>query len=226
MAIYQSSIVGSPSIGVYSLTTDEMVVIPRLVMLRKAEEFEKQLNVELVHTTIGGSPLLGVLASANSKGLLLPHFVRDREVEALTSVFEGDFTVMETKKTAYGNMILANDYGALVSPRLSKSEIQKVSDILGVEAVKGRIAGLPYVGSLAVATNKGILTHPLLKDSERKILEDVFNVPVEVGTVNRGIPYVATGLIGNSHAVVTGLLTTGPEMFIIGNAFDVVEENE
>ena len=80
------------------------------------------------------------------------------------------------------------------------------------------IAGLPYVGSLAVATNKGLLAHPLLKDEERKVLESVFKVPVEVGTINCGIPYVGTGLIANSKAAVAGSMTTGPEMFIIEQA--------
>jgi translation initiation factor 6 len=42
---------------------------------------------------------------------------------------------------------------------------------------------LPYVGSLAVATNKGVLTHPLLKEEEKKTLESVFKVPVDVGTI-------------------------------------------
>jgi len=79
---------------------------------------------------------------------------------------------------------------------------------------------------LAVATNKGVLTHPLLKAEERKVLESVFKVPVDVGTVNCGIPYVGTGLLGNSHAAVAGSLTTGPEMFIIGNALDVVQDDE
>jgi translation initiation factor 6 len=64
----------------------------------------------------------------------------------------------------------------------------------------------------------------LLKDSERKILEKVFKVPVDVGTVNCGIPYVGTGLIANSHAAVAGSMTTGPEMFIIGSAMDVVQD--
>lgn len=95
-----------------------------------------------------------------------------------------------------------------------------------MEAVQGEIAGLPYVGSLGVATNKGVLVHPLLKDSERKLLENMLKVPVDVGTVNCGVPYVGTGLIGNRHAVVAGSLTTGPEMFIIGNALDVVKEDE
>jgi len=108
---------------------------------------------------------------------------------------------------------------------LKAAAIKKVSETLGVEAVAGEVAGLPYVGSLAVATNKGVLAHPLLRDSERKLLEDVLKVPVDVGTINCGIPYVGTGLIGNSYATVVGLLTTGPEMFIIGHAFDVVKED-
>jgi len=133
---------------------------------------------------------------------------------------------METKRTAYGNMVLANDRGAIVDPRLKSSETKKISETLGVEVVRGEIAGLPYVGSLAVATNKGVLAHPLLKDSERKLLEDVLKVPVDVGTINCGIPYIGTGLIGNRYAVVAGSLTTGPEMFIMGHALDVVKEDE
>ena len=226
MTIHLSSLAGSASIGVYSLVTDEIVIIPRWVPVRKAERLAEWLKVKLIHTTIGGSVLAGALSCANSNGMLLPHYVRDEEVEAIKSVFNGNITIMETKKTAYGNMVLANDKGAVVDPRLKPSEVKKISETLGVEAVAGEIAGLPYVGSLAVATNKGVLAHPLLKDSERKILEDVLKVPVDVGTINCGIPYVGTGLIGNSHAAVAGLLTTGPEMFIIGHALDVVRENE
>ena len=66
----------------------------------------------------------------------------------------------------------------------------------------------------------------MLKDEEREVMEDIFKVPVDVGTVNCGIPYVATGLVANSNGAVVGLLTTGPEMFIIGHALDVVRENE
>jgi translation initiation factor 6 len=226
LAIYLSSLVGSASIGVYSLATDRMVIIPKWVPLRKAERFGEWLKVELIHVTIGKSVLVGALASANSNGILLSHFVTDEEDETIKSAFEGNVAKMETKKTAYGNMVLANDRGAIVDPRFESSEIEKISETLGVEAVPGEVAGLPYVGSLAVATNKGVLTHPLLRDSERKLLEDVLRVPVDVGTINCGIPYVGTGLIGNSYATVAGLLTSGPEMFIIGNALDVVKEEE
>ncbi|MEM1589075.1 MAG: translation initiation factor IF-6 [Candidatus Bathyarchaeia archaeon] len=226
MAIYLMDLFGSASIGVYLLATEKMLIVPKPVHFKKAERIAEWLKVRLAHTNIGGSVLAGVLACANSNGILLPHYVRDEEIKAIKSVFDGNITVMETKKTAYGNMVLANDYGAVVDPRLKQSEIRKISDTLGVEAVPGEIAQLPYVGSLAVATNRGVLAHPLLKESERKLLEEVLKVPVDVGTVNCGIPYVGTGLICNSRAAIAGSLTTGPEMFIIGQALGVVEENE
>ena len=226
MAVYLSSLFGSASIGVYALATDKVMIVPKLVPLKKAERMDEWLKAKLNYTNIGGSVLVGALACANSNGILLPHFAREEEFEAIKSVFEGNIMVMETKKTAYGNMVLANDYGAIVDPRLRQAEVRDISETLGVEAVAGEIAGLPYVGSLAHATNKGIVAHPFLKDSEQKLLESVLKVPVNVGTVNCGIPYVGTGLIGNSYAAVAGALTTGPEIFIIGNALDVVSEDE
>jgi translation initiation factor 6 len=197
-----------------------------MVPKEKAQEFADWLKTKLVYTSIGGSVLAGALASANSNGMLLPNYVREEELTQIKSAFEGNITIMETKKTAYGNLVLASDKGAVVDPRFKESEIKKISETLGVEAVPTEIAGLPYVGSLAVATNNGVLAHPLLKDDERKILENVFKVPVDVGTVNCGVPYVGTGLLANSHTAVAGSMTTGPEMFIIANALDVVREDE
>jgi translation initiation factor 6 len=226
LTVYLSSIVGSPSIGVYSLATEKIVVVPVIVPREKAEEFASWLNVKLAYTSISGSVLAGSLACANSNGMLLSHSVREEELKKIKAIFDGNITIMETKKTAYGNLVLANDKGAVVDPRFKPNEIQKISEALGVEAVPTEIAGLPYVGSLATVTNKGVLAHPLLKEEEKKILESVLKVPVDVGTVNCGIPYVGTGLIANSHAAVAGSMTTGPEMFIIGNAMDVVQDDQ
>jgi translation initiation factor 6 len=226
LAIYLTSIIGSPSIGCYSLATDKMFIVPKSVPLKKAERLSEWLKATLIHSCIGGSVLVGALACANSNGILLPSFIREEELESIKTCFQGNITIMETKKTAYGNLVLANDHGAIVDPRLRQPELKMISETLCVETVPGEIADLPYVGSLAVATNKGTLAHPMLKDSERKTLEDVLRVPVDVGTINCGIPYVGTGLVANRHAAVAGLLTTGPEMFIIGNSLDVVKEDE
>jgi len=226
LTVYLSSIVGSPSIGVYSIATENVVVIPVMVPQEKAQEFANWLKADLIYTSIAGSVLVGSFVCANSNGMLLPHSVRAEELERIKAVYKGNITVMETKKTAYGNLVLCNDKGAVVDPRFKPNDLKIISDTLGVEAVPTEIAALPYIGSLACASNKGVLAHPMLKEEEKKVLESTLKVPVDVGTVNCGIPYVGTGLIANSHAAVAGSMTTGPEMFIIGNALDVVQEEK
>lgn len=226
MTIFLSSLFGSASIGVYSLITDNMAILPSQTSETKAKKIEEWLRVKTIRTTIGASVLVGALARANSNGIVLPHFMCEEENQAIKSNSNINRVVMDTKKTAYGNLILANDYGAVVDPRLKEKDVKKIEDVLDVEAVPGEIAGLPYVGSLATATNKGVLTHPLVKEEEQKLLKDVLKVHVDVGTVNCGIPYVATGLVGNKHGAVAGYITTGPELFIIGQTLDVVKENE
>ena len=226
MAVYLTSIVGSASIGVYTLATEDFVIIPKMVPEDKAAKTAEWLKVKLIHTTIGGSLLVGALACANSNGIILSPFVRQEELDTIKASLEDKITVMESRKTAFGNLVLANDKGALVDPRMKEPIMKQVSEEIGVEVVPGTIAGLTYVGSLAVATNKGVLAHPQLKADEKKVLESVFKVPVDVGSINCGIPYVGTGLIANSHAAVAGSMTTGPEMFIIGNALDVEQEVE
>jgi len=223
LPLFLFDVFGNASIGVYSLVNDRIAIIPPQVPESKRQKVEEWLKVKVVATTVGKSVITGALACSNSNGVVLSPFATEDEVEAIKSASDLNVTVMDTKKTAYGNLVLANDKGAVADPRLDRGVVNKIGDTLGVEVVSSEIAGLPYVGSLATATNKGVLAHPMLKGEERKVLEDVLKVPVDVGTINCGIPYVATGLLGNSYGAVTGLLTTGPEMFIIGQALDVVK---
>ena len=224
MGLFLFDFLGNASIGVYSFVNDRLAIIPPQVSENSRKKVEEWLKVKTIVTTVGKSLIIGALTCSNSNGMVLPPFTTEDEIESIKSAVDMNLTVMDTKKTAYGNMVLANDKGAVVDPRIERESVDKLSDTLGVEVIPCEIAGLPYVGSLATATNKGVLAHPLLKDTEREVLSDVLKVPVDVGTVNCGIPYVATGLVGNSYGAVAGLLTTGPEMFIIGQALDVVRE--
>ena len=223
MPLFFFDVFGNASIGVYSLVNDRIAIVPPQVPENNRQKVEEWLKVKVVATTVGKSLVTGALACSNSNGVILPPFATEEEVAAIKSAADINVTIMDTKKTAYGNMVLANDKGAVADPGLKKRDRDKIGDTLGVEVVSNEIAGLPYVGSLATATNKGVLAHPMLREDERKVLENALKVPVDVGTINCGIPYVATGLLGNSYGAVAGFLTTGPEMFIIGQALDVVK---
>jgi len=43
-------------------------------------------------------------------------------------------------------------------------------------------------------------------------LSEKLGVPANVGTINRGIPYVSVGFFANSKGAVAGKNTTGPEL--------------
>ncbi len=87
MTVYLSSIVGSASIGVYSLATENMVMIPRMVPHEKAQEFADWLKVKLVYTSISGSVLIGSLVCANSNGMIVSHGDSRRRISCNKSWF-------------------------------------------------------------------------------------------------------------------------------------------
>jgi len=226
LEISRLDLFSSASIGVYSLVTDEVLIIPPQIPRSKIEKIEKQLKVKTVCTTIGDSVLLGVLACANSNGMILPYFTDQKEVQAIKTATECNIAIMETEKTAFGNLVITNNHGAIIDPSINRKYAEIIEDTLGVETVSLSIAGLPCVGSLATATNKGTLVHPLIKEKEYEIMVDILKVQVNVGTINSGIPYIATGLIGNMNGAVAGSVTTGSELVMIGQALNMVNKNE
>jgi len=52
------------------------------------------------------------------------------------------------------------------------------------------------------------------------VLEELFELPVDVGTVNLGSPLVGSGLLANSYGYLAGDETTGPELGRIEDALD------
>lgn len=203
--------------------TEKFLIVPNQVPETKVKKLEDWFETRIAKTNVGGSVLLGPLICANSNGLILPKYVWSEEIESLKSLGDINITISQSKITAYGNLVLTNDYGAVAGPQLRKEDLAMVSDTLGVEVVQGEVAGLPYVGSLTTVTNRGIMAHPLIKPEEEALLKEVLKVPVGVGTINCGIPYISTGLIGNSKVAVAGFGTTGPELFMIGQALGVAD---
>lgn len=221
MPLYRSNLFGSPNIGVYALTTNVCTILPHGTTARTSNRFEKYLENATVRTEIGGTRLIGVMAAANTNGMVLPQFVTDDEIETIASVYSGNLQRIDCRMTAFGNLLLANDHGAIASEILGneREAMRRIRETLNVEVAHGRVAGLPYVGSLAVATNTGVLAHPLLTEDEKRLIRDVLKVPVDVGTVNGGLPFIASGLLANDHGAVMGGLTTGPEIVMITSVY-------
>ena len=215
-------LMGSPNIGVYCLVTDKVALIPTYVTKSKIQRIEELLGVNAIQISLGGSILNGVLAVANSTGIVLPGFADSSDEQRLRSAGFSSVARLSSRETAFGNLVLVNDRGGIHDPELSRSVVKTLADVLDVELVPSLIASLPYVGAFAVANNKGIIIHPLVKEDEQTVIEDVLKVPASAGTTNGGVPIVKSGMLANDRAALVGSSSTGPELVIIGQALDLV----
>ena len=97
-----------------------------------------------------------------------------------------------------------------------------IGDVLGVDAIRSKVAGQETVGSLMVANNKGILTHPDITGDEVERIGAAMRVPVMVGTVCFGSPYVGAGVAASDSYALVGSGSTGPELNRIEDALGLI----
>ncbi len=133
-------------------------------------------------------------------------------------------TRLKGKMTAAGNIILANDTAALVHPAMTDKNVEVVAKALKVDVRKGTIGGLKTVGMAGCATNRGLLVHPRATEEELAALEDLFRLPVDIGTVSFGSPLVGSAILANTKGMITGTRTSGPELGRIEDALGFIEE--
>ena len=117
----------------------------------------ESLGVELVKTPISGSNLAGALACGNSNGIVVSKYAFDREIEAIRESGVERERIYPDRLTALGNIVLANDFGAIVNPLLSDESVELITQVLDVDVERGSIANFKITGSVATATNKGVL---------------------------------------------------------------------
>ena len=222
MGIYKYDIYKSPNLGLFCRANNTTLILPFGFAETKMTKLRSYLEVEnVIFTSIGGTRLIGATAVMNNKGILLSSFSSDEEIEVMKRFTQLNVERLSSRFTAVGNLILANDNGALVSP-IFKGEIDKqVQDVLGVPVITCTVAGYYQIGSMIVATDTGAAVHPKASEEELTTIAETLKVETEPVTVNGGIPYLSSGLLANSKSVIVGSLTSGPELIMISRAFKV-----
>ena len=219
MTVIPADVFGSPNIGVYCFCTEKVVIVPPGLTSRKMDQFEQALGVGVCKTTIAGSTLVGALVSGNSNGLLVPHTVRDYEYQRLSEFSK--VVIVDSRWTALGNIILANDFGAVVHPDAPEEVKKAVDEELNVKSVQGNVATLPFVGALGIATNRGAILSPGTIKDEQSVIESALHVEVQLSSINGGVQFVRSGILANSKGAVVGPLTRGAELMQISRALMV-----
>jgi translation initiation factor 6 len=221
--VLRAALSGSSYVGVFARATDDCVLVRPDMEEGLVAEFEAELEVPAVPTTVAGSGTVGALAAGNENGLLVSSRVTDRERERIESATDLSVHELPGRINAAGNVVLTNDTGAYVHPDLSRRAVQAVEDALDVPVERGDLAGVRTVGTAAVATSRGVLCHPKSTDEELDYLEDLLGVPADIGTINYGGPLVGSGLVANAFGYVAGNDTTGPELGRIEDALGYID---
>ena len=218
MPVVLSDIFGDPNVGIFSFANDRVAVLPAGVSQKKLASYKEALGVEPYAIGMADSRLVGVYLAGNSNAILAPYIATKEEVSKLRSTGV-QVSIVKEKRTALGNLILCNDYGAVLDPRLKPNTVNAVEKALKVRVSSATIGGLPHVGALATVSNKGVLANPIVEESEKKKIAEALGVPLTVGTVNSGVPYPKSGVVVNSKGAVVGSHTLGTELIAVGTAF-------
>jgi translation initiation factor 6 len=86
--------------------------------------FEGELGdvIPVIHTTIAGTRIIGRLCVGNKNGLLVPNTTTDQELQHIRNSLPPKVAVqrVEERLSALGNVIVCNDYVALVHPDIDR----------------------------------------------------------------------------------------------------------
>jgi len=206
----------NPFLGILGRANDDWLIVAKGVpkeALRKAKE---TLEVDVIETTIGGTSLIGSLLIINSNGIIVSNIAYEDELKLLKETGL-EVEVVPGKENAVGNLVLIDDVAAIVDPELEDETVRLIEEVMKVKVYRGTIGDSGLTGMSAVVNKYGVLCHPDLSDKEEEILKIAFGEDrdINIGTVNKGTPFVGSGIIANSKGVIVGDRSTGVELMRI-----------
>ena len=213
-------IVGNPNLGVFITATDDVAIVPYNLLDEKVDIIKETLEVDVIKSSIAGSSLIGSLTVANSNGIVVSPHVLDREVKQLEDLGLKVATI-PGRYTAVGNIVAANDKGAIASPFLDQEAIEVIEETLDVNVQTSHIVGSDIIGSLIKVTNKGFLISTNALQSEVNFAREVFGVEGDIGTVGRGI-----SLVGTKIYRVKGTFVMGDEYHDFTKEYKATSESD
>ncbi|HVB11793.1 MAG TPA: translation initiation factor IF-6 [Nitrososphaerales archaeon] len=217
--IHLFDIYRSANIGIFLKTNDKFCLAPKGIADTKSERLRSLLKVQVVHASVADSRLLGPLTAMNNKGIVVSRLTDDDEIRHLSESTGLNVQRIESRFTSVGNLIAANDNGAIISDVFGEESAKEIERTLEVPVKRMRIGTFIQIGAMISTTNVGALIHPAATEDEITIISGILGFEPEPATINGGVPFVNSGFVGNSNSILVGARTRGAELMILSKAF-------
>jgi len=212
---------GDPNIGVFARVVGNIAIVPPESPQDFKDAVRLSLDAEIVETTVQGSAIIGSLVAGNSQGIVVSGLATEEEIDILEE--HREVLLLKDSMNAAGNVIMVNDTFAAVHQDMPADMAHEIGEFLGVDVIHLTLGGIKTVGMAGVASNKGIIVHPLATAQQIARLEEVAKVPVGTGTINMGSQLIGTGLLVNDRGYIAGNATSGFELGRIEDVFGFLE---
>jgi len=224
MTLMKIKVFGGDNVGLYIKATNKFFLYHSNLSKNKVEVAENILKAQGIPVKLVSSLILSPFIVCNSNGVVIPRLWEDYAIEDLVSSLRRlgiNYSVVDFKFNTFGNLVLANDAGAIASPLIAPSIRKIIADTLDVEVASTTIGRFSYIGSLGVANNKGGVFSSVIKEDESRLIRDVLNISVYNGSINGGVEFISSGLVANDYGALVGTSTTGRELMVITQALEV-----
>ncbi len=129
MAVVRTHFENNNEVGVFAKLTNSYCLVGVGRSANFFSTFEAELDViPVVSSTIGGSRIVGRLTAGNRHGLLVPNSTTDQELQQVRNSLPDSVKIqrLDERLSALGNVIVCNDYVALVRSLASLSSVKSL----------------------------------------------------------------------------------------------------
>src|SRR5438094_9612130 len=159
--IILSDIFGDPNVGIFSFANDKIAILPAGISHKKISSFHDILGVDPCAVGIAESRLVGIYAAGNSNAVLVPYITTKDELKQLRWT-GAHIEIVRENRTALGNIILCNDHGAIIDPRLKQKTVTVLEETVEVPIRPCTIVAVPHVCALATASKRKQSANPII----------------------------------------------------------------
>lgn len=215
MEIEYADLNGNIHIGVSMMTTEEHALVPLETPSVLCDLITHALDVKVIKLA---ERIIGSLIAGNSNGFVISNIITKEVMDQLN---ETDLPIYQAPEFfAFGNVILVNDKGGIISPIIPSKIRERIQDTLAVPLSAKTIANSDLVGSLGYTTNHGALLTPLANEDELNEIKTILDLKeIGIGSINKGSEFISSGIVGNSTGMLIGRDTTGIEVMEITRCF-------